>query len=282
MLRQSAERVSSSAEVYGAVQQEARISRAIEIMLLHVDNLKRIYEREHAELEEAKKILADHNLSVEDISSSGGGHSFHLPSSSSSPNALGVAAASSSSPSSSSGARMRSVSVIHPTGAAAAAAAAAQASGGSSLGGGDEGTVSEDQLISVFSSVVSAWEIGSVMILEKCATIKDSPKNRRASVASSSSHHHSNRQQQQQQQQHRPHLQFHLQPQFLPSQPSPAKNVPNSSSSLSPSRAGDLPTRKISMVGKVHGGAEPKKSMHRLQACRSDKGAKKVVLVLEF
>ena len=55
VLRQSAERVSSSAEVYGAVQQEARISRAIEIMLLHVDNLKRIYEREHIELEEAKK-----------------------------------------------------------------------------------------------------------------------------------------------------------------------------------------------------------------------------------
>ena len=275
--------MSSSAEVYGAVQQEARISRAIEIMLLHVDNLKRIYEREHAELEEAKKILADHNLSVEDISSSGGGHSFHLPSSSSSPNALGVAAASSSSPSSSSGARMRSVSVIHPTGAAAAAAAAAaQASGGSSLGGGDEGTVSEDHLISAFSNAVSAWEISSAMILEKCATIKDSPKNRRASVASSSSHHHSNRQQQQQQQQHRPHLQFHLQPQFLPSQPSPAKNIPNSSSSLSPSRAGDLPTRKISIVGKVHGGAEPKKSIHRLQACRSDKGAKKVVLVLEF
>ena len=55
VLRQSAERVSSSAEVYGAVQQEARISRAIEIMLLHVDNLKRIYEREHSQLEEAKR-----------------------------------------------------------------------------------------------------------------------------------------------------------------------------------------------------------------------------------
>ena len=53
--RYSAERVSSSAEVYGAVQQEARIARAIEIMLLHVDNLKRIYDREHAELEDAKK-----------------------------------------------------------------------------------------------------------------------------------------------------------------------------------------------------------------------------------
>ncbi len=57
VLRQSSERVSSSAEVYGAVQQEARISRAIEIMLLHVDNLKRIYEKEHNELEEAKKYV---------------------------------------------------------------------------------------------------------------------------------------------------------------------------------------------------------------------------------
>ncbi len=55
MLRHSADRVSSTAEVYGAVQQEARISRAIEVMLLHVDNLKRIYETEHAQLEEAKK-----------------------------------------------------------------------------------------------------------------------------------------------------------------------------------------------------------------------------------
>ena len=55
VLKHSAERVSSSAELYGAVQQEARIARAIEVMLMHVDNLKRIYEREHTELEEARK-----------------------------------------------------------------------------------------------------------------------------------------------------------------------------------------------------------------------------------
>ena len=41
VVQQSAERVSSTAEVYGAVQQEARIARAVEIMLLHVENLKR-------------------------------------------------------------------------------------------------------------------------------------------------------------------------------------------------------------------------------------------------
>jgi len=57
VLQQSAERVSSSAELYGAVQQEARVSRAIEVMLAHVDNLKRIYEREHGELEEARYTM---------------------------------------------------------------------------------------------------------------------------------------------------------------------------------------------------------------------------------
>ena len=55
VLKHSAERVSSSAEVYGAVQQEARIARAIEIMLTHVENLKRIHDRDHAELEDARK-----------------------------------------------------------------------------------------------------------------------------------------------------------------------------------------------------------------------------------
>ena len=66
VVQQSAERVSSTAEVYGAVQQEARIARAVEIMLLHVENLKRMNEREHTELEESRKVLAANNLSVED------------------------------------------------------------------------------------------------------------------------------------------------------------------------------------------------------------------------
>ena len=50
----------------GAVQQEARIARAVEIMLMYVDNLKRNCEREHTELEESRKLLAANNLSVED------------------------------------------------------------------------------------------------------------------------------------------------------------------------------------------------------------------------
>lgn len=40
--------------MFGAVQQENRVSRAIEIMLLHVENLKRLYEKEHRELEDAR------------------------------------------------------------------------------------------------------------------------------------------------------------------------------------------------------------------------------------
>merc|ERR1719232_2218802 len=98
VVKQSAERVSSSAEVYGAVQQEARIARAIEIMLMHVENLKRIHDREHSELEESRKLLAANNLSVEDHRRPGGLEaSGSLSPSLGRPNSRG-----------------RSVSVIHP------------------------------------------------------------------------------------------------------------------------------------------------------------------------
>jgi len=101
VVKQTAERISSSAEVYGAVQQEARIARAVEIMLMYVDNLKRNCEREHTELEESRKLLAANNLSVEDQWRSAGG--LGEPVSSSSPTTIGR-------PNS----RGRSVSVIHP------------------------------------------------------------------------------------------------------------------------------------------------------------------------
>ncbi|XP_069675352.1 inositol 1,4,5-triphosphate receptor associated 2-like isoform X2 [Periplaneta americana] len=65
VLQRSTERVSSSAEIYGAVQQETRLSKAIEVMLTHVENLKRMYEKEHAELEETKRVLLENNLVVE-------------------------------------------------------------------------------------------------------------------------------------------------------------------------------------------------------------------------
>ena len=48
------------------MQQEARVATAIEIMLLHVDNLKRSYEKEHNELEETRRILIEHKLLVDE------------------------------------------------------------------------------------------------------------------------------------------------------------------------------------------------------------------------
>jgi len=66
VLSQSTGRVASSSEQYGAVQQEARVATAIEVMLLHVDNLRRSYEREHTELEETKRVLIEHKLLVAD------------------------------------------------------------------------------------------------------------------------------------------------------------------------------------------------------------------------
>ncbi|XP_065309631.1 inositol 1,4,5-triphosphate receptor associated 2-like isoform X3 [Dermacentor albipictus] len=62
VIQQSTDRVSSQAEVYGAVQQEERMSRAFEVMVAHVENLKRASEREHRELEDARKLLLDRQL----------------------------------------------------------------------------------------------------------------------------------------------------------------------------------------------------------------------------
>ncbi|XP_068115669.1 inositol 1,4,5-triphosphate receptor associated 1 [Hyperolius riggenbachi] len=55
-------RLSSRAEMVGAVRQEKRMSRATEVMMQYVDNLKRTYEKDHAELMEFKK-LANQNSS---------------------------------------------------------------------------------------------------------------------------------------------------------------------------------------------------------------------------
>ena len=38
----------------------------MEIVLLHVENLKRSYEKEHNELEEARRILIEHKLLVDE------------------------------------------------------------------------------------------------------------------------------------------------------------------------------------------------------------------------
>ncbi|XP_019647216.1 PREDICTED: uncharacterized protein LOC109487653 [Branchiostoma belcheri] len=52
-------KVSIKSEMHGSVQQEWRVSRAIEVMMQHVENLKRLYEREHAELEEMRRRLSN-------------------------------------------------------------------------------------------------------------------------------------------------------------------------------------------------------------------------------
>ncbi|XP_035502065.2 inositol 1,4,5-triphosphate receptor associated 2 [Scophthalmus maximus] len=57
------ERISNTAEVLGAVHQEARVSRAVELMIAHVENVTRRRDRHLAELEEAKKMTQQQNSS---------------------------------------------------------------------------------------------------------------------------------------------------------------------------------------------------------------------------
>ncbi|XP_075299146.1 uncharacterized protein LOC142364146 [Opisthocomus hoazin] len=57
VLAAAVERATSAAEKLGAVHQEARMSRAVEVMVQHVENLKRHHMREHAELEEMKRLI---------------------------------------------------------------------------------------------------------------------------------------------------------------------------------------------------------------------------------
>ncbi|XP_051780614.1 inositol 1,4,5-triphosphate receptor associated 2 isoform X2 [Erpetoichthys calabaricus] len=50
-------RITCTAELLGAVHQEARMSRAVELMVVHVENLKRRHAKEHTELEETKRLV---------------------------------------------------------------------------------------------------------------------------------------------------------------------------------------------------------------------------------
>ncbi|XP_039604595.1 inositol 1,4,5-triphosphate receptor associated 2 isoform X3 [Polypterus senegalus] len=50
-------RITCTAELLGAVHQEARMSRAVELMVVHVENLKRRHAKEHSELEETKRLV---------------------------------------------------------------------------------------------------------------------------------------------------------------------------------------------------------------------------------
>uniref|UniRef100_A0A674MJP0 Inositol 1,4,5-triphosphate receptor associated 1 n=1 Tax=Takifugu rubripes TaxID=31033 RepID=A0A674MJP0_TAKRU len=56
VLHRLARRLSSRAELVGAVRQEKRMSKATEVMMQYVENLKRTYEKDHAELTEFKKL----------------------------------------------------------------------------------------------------------------------------------------------------------------------------------------------------------------------------------
>ncbi|CAL8323366.1 unnamed protein product [Merluccius merluccius] len=62
-------RISNAAEVLGSVHQEARICRAVEIMVAHVENLKRRHEREGVELEQTKKLV--HRISRRNLTEPG-------------------------------------------------------------------------------------------------------------------------------------------------------------------------------------------------------------------
>ncbi|CAK6443602.1 unnamed protein product [Pipistrellus nathusii] len=62
-LRQCTLRVASRAEMLGAINQESRVSKAVEVMIQHVENLKRMYAKEHAELEELKQVLLQNERS---------------------------------------------------------------------------------------------------------------------------------------------------------------------------------------------------------------------------
>ncbi|CAG5119532.1 unnamed protein product, partial [Candidula unifasciata] len=59
VLQQATARVSSRAEVFGAVQQERRLSKAMEVMVQYTENLRRIHEKEELELQEARKLLSE-------------------------------------------------------------------------------------------------------------------------------------------------------------------------------------------------------------------------------
>ncbi|XP_075562207.1 inositol 1,4,5-triphosphate receptor associated 2 isoform X2 [Pelecanus crispus] len=66
-LSQYAARVASKAEMLGAINQESRVSKAVEVMIQHVENLKRMYAKEHAELEELKQVLLQNERSFSSL-----------------------------------------------------------------------------------------------------------------------------------------------------------------------------------------------------------------------
>uniref|UniRef100_H3CN92 Inositol 1,4,5-triphosphate receptor associated 2 n=1 Tax=Tetraodon nigroviridis TaxID=99883 RepID=H3CN92_TETNG len=63
ILIQAMTRVSSRSEMLGAIHQESRIGKAVEVMIQHVENLRRVYTKEHAELLELRETLMQNERS---------------------------------------------------------------------------------------------------------------------------------------------------------------------------------------------------------------------------
>ncbi|XP_061571132.1 inositol 1,4,5-triphosphate receptor associated 2 [Cololabis saira] len=63
ILIQSMTRVSSRSEMLGAIHQENRIGKAVEVMIQHVENLRRTYTKEHSELLELREALMQNERS---------------------------------------------------------------------------------------------------------------------------------------------------------------------------------------------------------------------------
>ncbi|XP_026071796.1 protein MRVI1-like isoform X2 [Carassius auratus] len=61
LLNRLTNRLSSRAEMVGAVRQEKRMNKATEVMMQYVENLKRTYEKDHAELMEFKKVASQNS-----------------------------------------------------------------------------------------------------------------------------------------------------------------------------------------------------------------------------
>ncbi|RWS06181.1 protein MRVI1-like isoform X2, partial [Dinothrombium tinctorium] len=68
VLHRCVKEISSRSKVYGAVKEELRLSNAFEVILLHVENLKREKDKEKFELKEARRLL---------INASQSGHKSH-------------------------------------------------------------------------------------------------------------------------------------------------------------------------------------------------------------
>lgn len=54
----------TASEGWGAIQQELSISQAVEVLLLHVENVIRLYESDHQELMEMRKLIDEHDTDL--------------------------------------------------------------------------------------------------------------------------------------------------------------------------------------------------------------------------